>query len=224
VRFAATPGHRNEPPFLRGQVVGTGQASGLVLCLRHHRCGTAPGSHRLRWAQHHPGQQNPELGGVYRSTGPGGRPTAGAGEFAPGESDNRGAVGADAAAVAGEFALGESDNRGAVGADAAATACVAPGIAETATAETAATSQAPPSHTWRGLRIIVPAAAADWRYRHAGRPRPGRGPRDSGPVPLKNLQTLRNVSRRRRRYAGRRRRRGYPRAHVTESPPGARPA
>ncbi len=44
--------HRNEPPFLRGQVAGTGQASGLVLRRRHHRCGTAPGSHRLRWEQH----------------------------------------------------------------------------------------------------------------------------------------------------------------------------
>src|SRR6185437_80548 len=60
----ATPWRdRNEPPFLRGQVVDAGQASGLVLRrrlvdrrdARHHRCGTAPDSHRLRWAQRHPG-------------------------------------------------------------------------------------------------------------------------------------------------------------------------
>src|SRR5262249_30474447 len=42
-------GHRNEPPFLRGQYVGTGQASGLIPPRGHHRCGTAPASHRLRW-------------------------------------------------------------------------------------------------------------------------------------------------------------------------------
>src|SRR5215470_887785 len=42
-------GHRNEPPFLRGQYVGTGQASGLIPSPGHHRCGTAPASHRLRW-------------------------------------------------------------------------------------------------------------------------------------------------------------------------------
>ena len=46
--------HRNEPPFLRGQRVGAGQASGLIP-RGHHRCGTAPESHRLRWAPHHPG-------------------------------------------------------------------------------------------------------------------------------------------------------------------------
>jgi hypothetical protein len=47
--------HRNEPPFLRGQVVGAGQASGLVLRRRHYRCGTAPDSHRLRWDSTCPG-------------------------------------------------------------------------------------------------------------------------------------------------------------------------
>ena len=39
-------------PLLRGQAAGAGQASGLSSApgsRRHHRCGTAPGSHRLRW-------------------------------------------------------------------------------------------------------------------------------------------------------------------------------
>ena len=63
-------GHRNEPPFLRGQIVGAGQASGLVPRRGHHRCGTAPESHRLRWALRHPGPI-PGQGVPYRSGGAG---------------------------------------------------------------------------------------------------------------------------------------------------------
>src|SRR5258708_33129743 len=76
--------HRNEPPFLRGQVVGAGQASGLIPRVAntvsqtpwrehrgHHRCGTAPDSHRLRWALRHPG---PSPGHGYLTAGGPGQP------------------------------------------------------------------------------------------------------------------------------------------------------
>jgi hypothetical protein len=170
---------------------------------RHHRCGTAPGSHRLRWAVRRPVGQSG--GGRCRS-----RPAV-----PPGLARDARSLSQSAGHYGRLFAGGATARRcggQAVRRPGGAAARRCGGQAVRRPAGASAGREAPPSHTWRGPQPILYSTGGPAQHRHAGT-----GPGDD---PFRRSNAVCGG----RRYQSRRWRRGYPRAHVAASAPGARPA